>query len=221
MIAKHFHIVFWLAFIFPLTLLGQDTQGNDLDEKSFQRIANQVDYNETKNALRLKEFEIEEPEEKEELEFSPGWWNTLSLFKYLAYGAIIILVAYILFVLFSNIKIEKKVKSTEVIPDEEEEHIEDMDIISALDQALADGDYRLAIRLHFLEILKSLTQNGLIKWKPDKTNRDYSRELRSHKSHRDFQNLARIYEVIWYGNTSISQSEYDPIVLKFKSFMNE
>ncbi|MBW7868747.1 MAG: DUF4129 domain-containing protein [Brumimicrobium sp.] len=69
-------------------------------------------------------------------------------------------------------------------------------------------DYRTAVRYWFLYVLKSMTDKDLIEWDPEKTNRDYMQLLLGSKYHRDFQELARIFDYIWYGKREINQADY-------------
>jgi len=191
-------------------------------ENEFQEIVKDLDYSKTKKALRPRTFEVEEEseEEKEKRKRSGAiWLNALSFIEILAYGLILFLISYILFVIFSKIKINQSDHHNEIIlAEEEEENIEDMDLVSELDKALSTGDYRQAVRIRFLNVLQSLSINDLIKWKPEKTNRDYTRELRGQKFFTQFRDLAKVFELVWYGNTTISKAEYDDIAVIFDGF---
>ena len=50
------------------------------------------------------------------------------------------------------------------------ENLKEADIDSFLDDALRNQDYRLTVRLMYLNIIKSLANKELINWKIDKTN---------------------------------------------------
>ena len=84
--------------------------------------------------------------------------------------------------------------------------------------ALSQGDFRRAVRLHFLKLLKELTDKNLITWKTDKTNNDYFIELSNTQYSKPFKELAVLYEYIWYGNFEIDEEDFKTTVEKFKSF---
>lgn len=98
---------------------------------------------------------------------------------------------------------------------------EDINAIN-FDELIADAvskkDYRKAIRLHFLKLLKELSDNNLIKWQIDKTNNDYSIELSSSKYNSKFNELSIMYEYIWYGDFPLDETNFRGTISKFKEF---
>jgi hypothetical protein len=62
-----------------------------------------------------------------------------------------------------------------------ETNLQEADVEGFLAQSLKEKDYRLAIRLYYLAIIKELAAKGMIDWKRDKTNGHYLRELRRKK----------------------------------------
>jgi hypothetical protein len=87
-----------------------------------------------------------------------------------------------------------------------------------IEDALSKKDYRKAVRLHFLKLLKQLTDNNLIKWQIDKTNNDYSMELANSKYNSKFNELSLMYEYIWYGDFSLDETNFKGTISKFKEF---
>ena len=88
-----------------------------------------------------------------------------------------------------------------------------------LRQALEKEDYGLAVRLYYLAILKELSLKKAIKWKKDKTNRDYQRELRQTKFAEAFSEVTYIFERAWYGRSQLRESDYKQIEPKFQRFI--
>ena len=64
-----------------------------------------------------------------------------------------------------NRKLSDQDKDLEMAVEQAEENIPESDMDSLLRQAIEQGAYNLAIRLYFLNVLKELSQKGLIKWK--------------------------------------------------------
>lgn len=92
-----------------------------------------------------------------------------------------------------------------------DEDIHVMDFPSLISQAISRGEYRYAVRLHYLHILKILTDNGLILWKPEKTNKEYVADLSLSSFSEPFTVISRIFDYVWYGERSISEEEYTMI----------
>ncbi|UOG73831.1 DUF4129 domain-containing protein [Hymenobacter tibetensis] len=83
--------------------------------------------------------------------------------------------------------------------DAQSEDIHALDFDTLLRDAETTGNYRLAVRLGYLEVLKQLTDRGLIRWQPDKTNHDYLFELPPGALPEAFRELTRQFDYVWYG----------------------
>ena len=83
--------------------------------------------------------------------------------------------------------------------DTETEDLHALDLDTLLTQAEADRNYRLAVRLGYLRVLRQLSDKELIQWKPDKTNHDYLFELPNGPLPAAFRELTRQFEYVWYG----------------------
>ena len=80
------------------------------------------------------------------------------------------------------------------------------------------GDYNLAIRYLFLQLLKSLSERKLIFFAPGKTNRLYVGELKGQRYQAEFAVLTRNYEYVWYGKFSINHDRYQALKNEFIQF---
>lgn len=101
-----------------------------------------------------------------------------------------------------------------------EEDIHQMDFDKLLDNALRTNDYRLAIRLIFLQSLKILSDRHLIAWQPGKTNHDYLRELEATPLRKGFEDLNFYFEYAWYGNFTIREDLYRKVHSLFTTWRN-
>jgi Domain of unknown function (DUF4129) len=91
----------------------------------------------------------------------------------------------------------------------EAENIHEVNFADRLAEAEASGNLRLAVRLGYLELLKTLTDNALIDWKPDKTNHAYLRELPEAGPLRPaFREILRQFEYVWYGEWPLGAGQY-------------
>lgn len=106
----------------------------------------------------------------------------------------------------------------------EEEISEDIFAINyqkEIDKAAAQGNYRLAIRLLFLRLLKNMSEKSIIVYKQDKTNFDYLGELHPTNYYTNFFRITRNYEYSWYGHFMVSEDVYKIIRRDFDQFDKE
>jgi hypothetical protein len=87
-----------------------------------------------------------------------------------------------------------------------------------IDKALAQGNYRLAVRVHFLRLLRNLSDKNLIQYKQEKTNLDYLMELSSKTWYAEFFRLTRHFEYSWYGHFEVEEPTYRIIASEFNQF---
>jgi len=88
---------------------------------------------------------------------------------------------------------------------------ENIDYDKLISTAVAEKNYRLAVRYQYLKILRKLHSEGLIKFKPYKTNYQYVNEIKDESIRNDFAGAAKIYEFIWYGRRNIDNDIYNQL----------
>jgi len=148
---------------------------------------------------------------------SPGFWETLlsSPTFHLIFWMIVIgaFVAIIVMYLMSN-KVwlfsskSKKLYGEEKPPEETAGNIFTMNFDEQVAKALDAGNYRVATRLLFLRLLRSMSERNIIQYGVDKTNMDYLFELNNTKYFKAFAQVSRNYEYVWYGNFDIKQDQF-------------
>lgn len=109
----------------------------------------------------------------------------------------------------------------EAVPDEIPEDIFAIQYQREIEKAVAQGQYRLAIRLHFLQMLKNLSEKQLITYKQDKTNLDYLMEMSARPYYPAFFRLTRHFEYSWYGHFDVAEEVYRQIAGEFRAFENQ
>lgn len=143
------------------------------------------------------------------------------ILKIIFYAITFGIIGYILFLIIKNtsIKTQTKIQKADLtdvtapVTD-----IRELEIDKLLREALASGDYRLAIRIYFLGLLKKLDESGNIYWKKDKTNLDYLSELFAKQFYfEEIRNLTLAYEQVWYGDHTLSAQHYERIISSFQS----
>ena len=87
-----------------------------------------------------------------------------------------------------------------------------------IDKAVGTSNYRLAVRLMFLRLLRNLSDKNFIQYKQDTTNFDYMMQLHPTGMYPGFSRLARHYEYSWYGQFDIDKEKYSIIKNEFENF---
>ncbi len=85
--------------------------------------------------------------------------------------------------------------------------------------AIANGQFRAAVRYLYLQALYVMAARQLITLGKDKTNADYLRLLLKTPWHQPFARLTRDYEYIWYGEMPVNTEQFDQIHGQFRQFM--
>ncbi len=120
----------------------------------------------------------------------------------------------------SNVKLfqrNRKMKNTdEAEIDEVTEDIFKIPYQRELDKAIAAGNYRLAVRLLYLRLLKQLTDKGKIRYREESTNADYLAQLFKTQLYSDFFRVTRHYEYSWYGLFPVSEQVFTTIRHEFE-----
>lgn len=93
----------------------------------------------------------------------------------------------------------------------EERNIFNIDYTLEIQNAVKQQNYRLAVRLHYLQLLKLLAGKNVITYQPEKTNFDYVLQLKPTSYHEEFFSLTRHYEYCWYGLFTIDEARYNQI----------
>jgi hypothetical protein len=136
-------------------------------------------------------------------------------------GAFILFIIYNLFLADGVFKRSPKSNSA-AIPEAEEEHIDkESDFDKLIRNAIQSGNYRLAIRYHYLQTLHLLAGKNQVQLAADKTNYQYVRELVNKNFQNDFSALTLNYEYVWYGEFAIDEIVYSKLKTAFVSFNNK
>lgn len=109
-------------------------------------------------------------------------------------------------------------KEAEALPLNYDTLIEDIHVIDfagSIEQAVEARNFRLAVRLLYLQTLKHLTDAGRIVWKSDKTNRQYVQEMKN----ADFEQLTTQFEYVWYGDFPVDERQFSTIQNQFREFI--
>lgn len=134
---------------------------------------------------------------------SPTFWKIL-LFL-MIFAAVITL----LYIYLKNRKPADKKVVVDVEDDWNPEIVTKTELELRLEKAMQEEDYRECVRIYFTFILKELVEKGWLRWQKDKTNYQYSLELRGKPNSYKFDETVRIYDIVWYGEYEIDKDAYE------------
>jgi hypothetical protein len=144
--------------------------------------------------------------------FTHGW------VKWLLFILLGILLGYALFRILQSARLNifytrRSKKAEDSIRD-----ASSLDWSAQLAQAESAGDFRSAIRFHYLQTLQVLASKEMLAYHPETTNQEYLDQLRGNPVYDAFSQLTRIYEYAWYGGFSLAEPLYRQAANLFQSF---
>lgn len=108
----------------------------------------------------------------------------------------------------SNRKLEQTKSNIPITLENVEDNIYESDLDRFIREALEKENYTQAVRLYYLAIIKELSLKKWVRWKKDKTNRDYIRELSNTSFQHGFRNVTNVFERVWYGKQNLGGSDF-------------
>jgi len=170
--------------------------------------------------------DLEAPKEKKfkrtnrnNTSISPG--GDMGFLQYVSFGILAILLSFLIYQLFVKASFDDK--GSKIVDDFEElapTQIPKSELELLIEKALANDDFRGAIRLYFIFIIKGLSEKGWIRWEKKKTNFSYLIEMRGKPQYESFNDVVSIYELVWYGNYSVQKEDFNSLEPRFKSLLN-
>lgn len=154
------------------------------------------------------------------VDLPPG---TLKVVEYIIYVLMGVLALYLLvkFLVGENLTTLFSKRATPLIDiNLSEEHIEHIDLDILIKEALVAKNYRLAIRYHYLSVLKNLSLRNIIEWQFEKTNSDYQNEITIDQLKPLFQEVSYLYDYIWYGEQDIDENKFNAAETRFAALKN-
>jgi hypothetical protein len=181
-------------------------------------------FSKEKNYIETYTDDDETKEKKKETSIGKRPSMDFGGFKYVFYiiiaGAIIFLVVKILQNINSSPNIDVD-KGRVYTLSEVEDKMLDIDLDKILNDALLAADFRLALRINFLIIIKMLSLSGKIIWTKEKTNWEYFNELNDPTIALKFKEIVEPFETIWYGEHELSESQFNRLQHAYNVFKNK
>ncbi len=91
----------------------------------------------------------------------------------------------------------------------------------AIAKATEQNNYRLAIRLLYLQTLRRLADRELIRWQLSKTNDVYAQELLGSSYYNEFTRLTNAYDYAWYGDFPVQEEQFRLLQQYFQTFQRQ
>lgn len=209
-------ILFLWALILRIPAAAGENPGT-LDSLAYERLVGELDYG-----------EADPPAEDDPVEWDPeplDWsfdWNSEAFGPVILSIVIILLLILVIFLVLRHLNGRDQrlapVQTTAYSIEDFDPEIPESDLDRFLRLALESSDYRAAVRVHFLMAIRKLAERNLIRWERDKTNRTYLTELNEQIPKHGFEPLIRVYEVIWFGEAPVNESEYQSLATAFRKF---
>ena len=150
-------------------------------------------------------------------------WYYQRWFINVIWGIIIsIFVAAIVYFLLSNkIGLFTK-KAAKTNPDDAtiEGDVFNLNYEPLLQKYIAEKNYRFAVRVLYLQLLKLLSERNIIAYQPQFTNAHYLQQLESSPLYQNFFIVTKHYEYIWYGEFTVSESAFQTVRNDFVNLTN-
>lgn len=132
----------------------------------------------------------------------------LMVLPYLIIAAIIGLIIWLFIRLNPGPSLLGESPTAEVSYHEEENIVRSQNIAELIEVAIKQGNYRLAVRYYYLQLLRQLNEKGLIDYEFQKTNTEYLKEIQEENMQQSLRKVMRIYDFIWYGSFAVSASDF-------------
>lgn len=145
-------------------------------------------------------------------------------FKTLPYvllvGLVLLLIKFFLKLTTNKLK-NSSHNAAKVYLSEEEQLMQTENLEKLIATAVLQKNYRLAVRYHYVAMLKALREGELIVWRQQKTNAEYTTEIANTPFLEDFKQLTKLYEYSWYGDFSVSETQFKTAEIDFNAIKNQ
>jgi len=171
--------------------------------------------------------------EKETEEDLDNWWDDVSSYEnwnidlsntstLIIFLLLLAGLGYLIYLMLGDVNMRKRTKGEDEEQDqiniseiEEEQLVAEGVSLTLLQRAENAGQFDIAVRLLYIQLLKELQDGSLIKYRRDFSNRDYQNQLRRSTFLADFRDVTADYERYWYGKYPIERLSYRLVYRKF------
>lgn len=146
--------------------------------------------------------------------------KVIEILSYITVGLILAALVYA-FYNFTKTPKRRNAKTQETGEDniETAEGLYQVNFAPRIRAAETDGNFRQALRYHYLRLLQEFSKQSLIRYEKNKTNQQYTEEIKNHKWGPDFRLATRYYNFVWYGEYPLDEESYHRLVPHFKKML--
>lgn len=166
--------------------------------------------------LRASQPDKPKPQETKESSGFDVFGSLFGLIFWIVAIGLFVFLIYKLFLSNSSILARSRKNISRDISVEKEEDSTDPDAL--LRNAIRSGNYRLAVRYLYLQLLTRLSDKKYIEINKSKTNYEYVNEIRRHSFANEFASLTLKYEYVWYGEYPVDQKLFEQLQGNFTDF---
>ncbi len=214
-----FYILAFNFFAFH-TLVGQG-MGNGVE-----RLKEEDDLWYADSSFLKKPTDLSEVFQTEKVSQTPSREKFEEVSKIFGYIMLAAVLAALLYAVYGFLKTQRppKAKTQETVDYAEndietEEELQNLDLNKEIRKAEVSQDYRLAIRYHFLLVLKALVNAGQLRFEKNKTNQQYLYDLEEGKKKDAFAACVRYYNFVWFGEHPINEERYLKLLVHYKELI--
>lgn len=99
------------------------------------------------------------------------------------------------------------------------EQLNPVSYLQLVDDAVAKGDFAMAIRIHYWYVLYLMDEKGVIRWDVHKTNLSYWYEIKDEQLRQKFGRLTHIFDCVCYGEFHVDADLYKELSAEFKDVL--
>ena len=134
----------------------------------------------------------------------------------------ILALAFLIYYMFVNRERDgEKVSAIVELEDVNPSEIPLSELQRLLQEALAKSDFRGAVRIYFIFIIRDLAEKRWITWEKDKTNFQYLREMNDKNEYEDFNRSVSYFEIIWYGKRELDAGKFEQVRPNFTRLLDK
>ena len=214
-------IVFLLLILIqamPVLASNDSIQSQKVDTAWWNEVTSEVDYFETAPVRKVRKST---PTPKSNFD-----WSSFEFLKYVVLVSIAAVLIYFLYRLYGQSMFEftasrNNKKLLNLSEEELDERFLELDLEKMLKAALKQGNWKMVVRLRFLQVLKTLVDLEMVNWHSDYTNHQISYQLPLGDLRVGFKKLVTIYEMAWYSNADVNEQFYNSVKSQFDTYQNK
>lgn len=143
----------------------------------------------------------------------------IRIFFYFLIGGLLLWIIYRIIVV-NNLFVTRSSKARAVAEEEAEEVLDNDSLDARIKSAIAQGNYRAAVRFLFLKTLNGLHEKGWIRYHAQGTNQAYLTQVSPYGVGKEFRFLSHVYEYVWYGEFILTEEQFNQVHQHFQQFYN-